>query len=93
MKKTENIEIKNLQINELWQRIKKARKDLADLLMDKNMGQLKDVKAVWKKKKDLAQMLTILRQKQLLAELEPVNQSISESEKEKMKNSKKRGKK
>lgn len=93
MKKTENIEIKNLQINELWQRIKKARKDLADLLMDKNMGQLKDVKAVWKKKKDLAQMLTILRQKQLLVELESVNQSISESEKEKMKNVKKGGKK
>lgn len=78
MKRTELNEIKNLEINTLRQRVKKAKAELADSVMDKNMGQVKDVKSIWKKRKNIAQMLTILRQKQLISELESVGQIKSE---------------
>lgn len=70
MKKNALGEIKNLEIGILLKRIKSARKELADLILDKNMKKLKDLKLVSKKRKDLAQMMTILRQKQLLKGLE-----------------------
>lgn len=60
MKRNELVQIKSLDIKELIEKVKSFRKDLADL----------DVKAISKKRKDLAQVLTVMRQKQLLAELE-----------------------
>lgn len=70
MKKNLLSEIKQLPIGEIKQRVTKARLALADLVLDKNMGKLKDLKLLYKKRKDIAQMLTTLRQKQLLGELE-----------------------
>lgn len=70
MKKSNLQEIKVLEEVALIGRIKKARTELADLVMEKNMKKLKDVKAVFKKRKEIAQMLTIARQKKLLKELE-----------------------
>lgn len=70
MKKTELTQVKVLSIKELAQKSKQLRKEIADLVIDNNMKKLKDIKAVFKKKKDLAQVLTILRQKQLLEILE-----------------------
>lgn len=71
MKKQQFTQIKGLDVKELIEKVKTFRKEIADLVLDKNMKKLKDLKAVGKKKKDLAQALTVLRQKQLLAELEP----------------------
>ena len=70
MKGNELVQIKGLDIQALREKVKSFRKDLADLVLDKNMNKLKDVKTISKKRKDLAQILTITRQKQLLAELE-----------------------
>ncbi len=69
MKRNELKEIKGLEIKVINVRVKKAKDELADLIMDKNMKKLKDIKAVDKKRKDIAQILTILRQKQLLEKL------------------------
>ena len=69
MKRNELKEIKGLEIKVINARVKKTKDELADLIMDKNMKKLKDVKAVDKKRKDIAQILTILRQKQLLEKL------------------------
>lgn len=69
-KKTEFTEIKVLSIEELIKRLLVARKELVDLSLDKNMGKQKDVKLGLKKRKEIAQLSTILRQKQLLSELE-----------------------
>lgn len=63
MKKVKVTETKSLDIRTL-------RKELADLTMDKNMKKLKDVKIISKKKKEVAQLLTAMRQKELLAQLE-----------------------
>jgi len=43
---------------------------VAILVIDKNTNKLKDKKAIFKKRKDLAKVLTVLRQKELLNELE-----------------------
>lgn len=70
MKKSNLQEIKVLEVVALSERIKKAKAELSDLVLEKNMKKLKDLRAVFKKRKDIAQMLTIMRQKKLLKELE-----------------------
>lgn len=71
MKKNELTQIKGLTLKDLTGKIIDLKKEIADLLMDKNMKKLKDLKAIAKKRKDLAQVLTILNAKQLLEKLEP----------------------
>ena len=70
MKKNELTQIKGLDTKELNEKAKAIKRDLADLILDKNMKKLKDLKTISKIRKELAQVLTILRQKQLLTELE-----------------------
>lgn len=70
MKRQEFAQIKGLDIKELREKVRSLRKEIADLMMDKNMNKLKDKKIVSKKRKDLAQVLTILRQKELLQKME-----------------------
>ena len=70
MKRTEFTQIKGLSVLELASKAKSIRKEIADLIIDNNMKKLKDTKLVFKKRKDLAQVLTVIRQKQLLEQLE-----------------------
>ncbi len=71
MKRQEFIQIKNLSIKELFEKGKTLKKEIADLVMDKNRNILKDLKLIYKRRKDLARVLTVLRQKQMLEELIP----------------------
>ncbi len=70
MKKNDFAQIKGLEIKELKEKVKVILKEVADLTLDKNMKKLKDLKTVSKKRKDLAQILTVIKQKELLAKLE-----------------------
>lgn len=70
MKRREFTQIKELSIKELVDKAKQLKKEIADLIIDQNMKKLKDTKAVFKKRKYLAKVLTILKQKQLLKQLE-----------------------
>lgn len=70
MKKNEFMIIKGLDIKELREKLKTFKKEIADLSMDKNRNILKDLKSIDKKRKELAQVLTVLNQKQTLAKLE-----------------------
>lgn len=70
MKRNQLNDIKQLDKLALLELAKKARIEIADLIMDKNMAKLKDLKSISKKRKDLAQILTILKQKELVEELE-----------------------
>lgn len=79
MKKSELVQIKGLNIKELKSKAKSLKDEIAGLIMDKNMKKLKDKKAVFKKRKDLAQVLTVIRQKELLSELEDKVQNDSEN--------------
>lgn len=81
MKKNELNLIKGQSIKELADKAKGLRKEIAGLLIDLNMKKLKDTKSVFKKRKDLAQVLTILRQKQTLEQLESENSKSQINEK------------
>lgn len=70
MKKKDFLQIKGLDIKELNEKAKAIKRDLADLVLDKNMKKLKDLKMISKKRKELAQVLTVTRQKEMLNELE-----------------------
>lgn len=82
MKKKELIQIKGLSIKELKDKVKALKKEIADLNMDKNMNKLKDLKMISKKRKEVAQVLTLVKQKELLTQLESRVES-QESSKEK----------
>lgn len=70
MKKNDFIQIKGLDLKELRLKVKTFKDEIANLVLDKNMKKTKDLKQILKKRKDLAQTLTIIRQKELLGELE-----------------------
>lgn len=70
MKKNDLAQIKGLEIKELREKAKAIKIEIADLIIDKNMKKSKDLKMISKKSKDLAQILTVLRQKELLSQLE-----------------------
>lgn len=70
MKRNELIQMKALDIAELRGKAKSLKDEVASLVIDKNTNKLKDKKAIFKKRKNLAQVMTILRQKELLVELE-----------------------
>lgn len=70
MKKTEGTQNKGLDIKESKQKVSALRKEIAELVLDKNMKKLKDIKMISKKKKELAQVLTLMKQKEILAQLE-----------------------
>lgn len=70
MKRGEFTQVKGLSVRQLFDKARQLEKEIADLTIDKKMKKLKDIKAVFKKRKDLAKVLTVLRQKQLLEELE-----------------------
>ena len=71
MKKNEFVQIKGLDLKELKIKANALKKEIADLVMDKNMKKTKDLKLVSKRRKDLAQVLTVVNAKQLLEKLEP----------------------
>ncbi len=70
MKKNDFVQIKTLDISELMLKAKSLKIEIADLIMDKNMKKMKDLKMISKKRKDMAQILTVLRQKEILNMLE-----------------------
>ncbi|MDO8619363.1 MAG: 50S ribosomal protein L29 [Candidatus Daviesbacteria bacterium] len=91
MKRQEFLEIKKMDIKEISVKMLAARQELLDLSLDKNMKKLKDLKSVAKKRKEIAQMLTVIRQKQLLGEIEvKVSKIKKEKEAEVEKEPKKR---
>ncbi len=75
MKKNEFVQIKQLDLKELRLKVKAIKTEIANLVLDKNRNKLKDLKTIFKKRKDLAQILTIMRQKTLLGELEALKGS------------------
>lgn len=83
MKRTEFTQIKGLSVLELASKAKSIRKEIADLIIDNNMKKLKDTRLVFKKRKDLAQVLTVIRQKQLLEQLESKSQMSQKSQRSK----------
>ena len=73
MKKNDLIDLKKTELKSLLETVKKFKGEIRSLVLDKNMSKLKNLKVIKNKRRDLAQTLTIIRQKQLLEELEVKN--------------------
>lgn len=82
MKKTDLAQIKNMDIKEIFAKVKALKVEISDLTLDKNTKKLKDLKSISKRRKDLAQVLTIAKQKQIIADLEKI---VTETKKEEVK--------
>lgn len=76
MKKNEFAALKPLEIKELREKAKVLKKEIAGLVMEKNMRKLKDLKSISQKRKEAAQLLTLIRQKELLMKLEKEKDSM-----------------
>lgn len=82
MKKNDFLEIKNMDTKALLEKATLVREQIADLIMDKHMAKLKDTSVVKKKRKDLAQILTVVNQKELVASLEAETKEEVKTKKE-----------
>lgn len=69
MKRNDFLEIKKMDLTALVEKTSQTKSDIANLELDKSLNKLKDVKSISKKRKELAKMLTVLRQKTLLKEM------------------------
>lgn len=70
MKRNELAEIKKIEITALRAKITKAQKEIADLILNKKINKIKNLKIIKSKRKEIAQMLTILKQRELVQQLE-----------------------
>lgn len=85
-------EVKTLDITALVQKAKALKVEIGDLVLDKNMNKLKDLKSISKKKKELARVLTVLDQKEMIRKLESKGLEAAEESKVE-KNEEKKGEK
>jgi ribosomal protein L29 len=81
MKRNDLAEVKKTDIDILKTRAKKTKGEIADLVLDKNMDKMSNLRAIKNKRRDLAQIMTVLRQKQLLKELEKPSVKAAEDKK------------
>lgn len=63
-------EIKVLDVAALMTRAKALKLEISELVLDKNIDKIKNLKSISGKKKDLARILTTLNQKQMIGQLE-----------------------
>lgn len=70
MKKKEFVSIKGLNVKELNEKVRVLKKEIAGFVMDKNMKKLKNVRTISKKRREVAQFLTLIKQKEMLVQLE-----------------------
>ena len=73
MRKSDLVEIKKLEISGILSRINKFKSEILDLELKKGVKKLANLKEASLKRRALAQMMTILRQKELLNKLEEQN--------------------
>lgn len=62
-------------IDKLNEQLKAAKKDFVSLLMEQKIGKLKDVHLPRKKRKEIALINTIIRQKELISKIKKDNEA------------------
>lgn len=70
MKKNEFMEIKKMDFVALNNQVSKLKSEIAKLVLDKSIKKLTNLREIRNKRRDLAQIMTVLRQKQMIKVLE-----------------------
>lgn len=84
-------EIKVLDVEALLAKAKALKIEINDLVLDKNISRVKNLKSISAKKKDLARILTVVNQKQAIAKLETNGNGLESGEKTKEAKKEKKG--
>ena len=84
-------EIKVLDITALISRVKALKIEINDLVLDKNINRIKDLKSINKKRKEMARVLTSMSQKKLIAMLEPKTELVEKKSEKKVEKTEKGG--
>lgn len=84
-------DIKVLDVEALLAKAKGLKIEINDLVLDKNINRVKNLKSISAKKKDLARILTVVNQKQAIAKLETSDKSQESGEKTKEAKNEKKG--
>jgi ribosomal protein L29 len=74
-------EIKGLDLTALINKAKALKVEINDLVLDKNINKMKNLKSINNRRKDLARVMTVMAQKQLIAMLEPKAETVKEDKK------------
>ena len=74
MKKNDLIELRKLDIASLQKKVSELKKKLVITKLKIKKGELKNVRAAKNLRRDIAVILTIIREKQILAQLQQANQ-------------------
>lgn len=78
MKKNDFIEIKKMDVKALSGKVSKIKEEITNLVIDKNMNKMTNLKSIKSKRNELAKILTVLQQKQLMEKLEKETIKIKE---------------
>lgn len=70
MKKNDFMEIKKMDLVTLNDQVNKLKSKIAKLVLDKSIKKLTNLREIKNKRRDLAQVMTVLRQKQMIKVLE-----------------------
>lgn len=73
MKQSEFQEVKKMDLVQLSKKVAELNKDIAGLYLEKAQGKLTNLKVIQNRRRELAQTLTVKRQKRILEELERKN--------------------
>jgi ribosomal protein L29 len=65
MKAKDKKELHNKSLKELKNLVIEAKDKLAEILLDKQQNKLKNTRSIFLKRKDIAQMMTVIRAKEL----------------------------
>jgi ribosomal protein L29 len=76
VKKKDIQKLHQLSLGELQERLVQARKELVDLRMSAGKEKTKDVKAIGKKRDEIARVMTILKEKEFLEEGQNKNEKV-----------------
>ncbi len=83
MKKKDFQELKNREISKLVEIVAEKRKELARISVKITAGEEKNLKKAKDLRRELARILTLIREKEIVADLKPVE--IKQESKEEMK--------
>lgn len=59
-------ELRKLNLTELKNKLSQARKELGQLRLETSIGKIKDTNAAKKKRKEIARMLTVIKEKEII---------------------------
>lgn len=80
MKKNDFIEIKKMDTKALVGKALKIKEEITSLVIDKNMNKMPNLKSIKFKRNELAKILTVLAQKQLMEKLEKETKKVEVKE-------------